>query len=157
MKPTEVTNVTRYSIALMAITSIHHAYGAYIYNTPWRLHILMLSIPVILVTILLHRRLQKKEDNRRSVIFWIYWIITLVPSMMFIGLFEGMYNHFLKNVLFFGGLPHNIILQLFPPPTYELPNDLLFELTGVLQAVVFVPLGIHFIRLTSKELKKLKV
>lgn len=66
METTEVTKVTRYSIALMAITSIHHAYGAYIYHTPWRLHVLMLSIPVIVLTMLLHRRLQKKEDNRQK-------------------------------------------------------------------------------------------
>lgn len=150
MGTTEVTKVTRYSIALMAITSIHHAYGAYIYSTPWRLHVLMLSIPVIVVTMLLHRRLQKKEDNRRRAIYWIYWIVTLVPSIIFIGLFEGVYNHFLKNVLFLGGLRHDILLQLFPPPTYELPNDFLFEITGILQAVVFVPLVIHFMRLTRK-------
>lgn len=150
METTEVTKVTRYSIALMAITSIHHAYGAYIYHTPWRLHVLMLSIPVIVLTMLLHRRLQKKEDNRHKAIFWIYWIITLIPSIIFIGLFEGVYNHFLKNVLFLGGLRHDILLQLFPLPTYELPHDLLFELTGVLQAVVIVLLVIHFIRLTRK-------
>jgi hypothetical protein len=30
--------------------------------------------------------------------------------------------------------------MLFPPPTYETPNNLVFEVTGVLQAFIVFPL-----------------
>lgn len=54
---------------------------------------------------------------------------------MAIGLFEGAYNHLLKNVLFFAHAPESLLLRLFPPPIYELPNNVAFELSGVAQVI----------------------
>jgi hypothetical protein len=51
------------------------------------------------------------------------------------GLFEGLYNHVVKDVLYFGGATTGLMMRLFPPPTYEMPNDMFFELTGILQVV----------------------
>ncbi len=50
-----------------------------------------------------------------------------------IGFFEGGYNHLVKNILFFGGAHQATLHQLFPGPEYEMPNDLWFEVTGILQ------------------------
>lgn len=47
---------------------------------------------------------------------------------------EGLYNHVVKNALYWIGLP-GPWTRLFPPPTYEMPNDLLFEVTGILQVL----------------------
>ena len=58
---------------------------------------------------------------------------TLLVPVGLIGFFEGGYNHGVKNVLYFGGLPRATLDQLFPPPRYEMPNDLWFEVTGILQ------------------------
>jgi hypothetical protein len=58
----------------------------------------------------------------------------LVPVLE-IGLVEGVYNHVVKNALFLFGAPQRWLLQLFPPPRYELPNDAWFEISGVLQVV----------------------
>lgn len=136
----ETKNITRtvglYSNLLMITTSVHHIYGAIIYNTPWRLHVLMLSLPVILATVLLGRMTDRK------FLFWIYWLIIFICSFALIGLFEGVYNHFAKDLLYFLGLNRDTFQVLFPPPTYEMPNDFLFELTGVAQAVLAVPLGV---------------
>jgi peroxiredoxin len=52
-----------------------------------------------------------------------------------IGLFEGLYNHVLKNILFLSGAPASVLLRMFPPPTYELPNDAGFEVSGVAQVI----------------------
>ena len=52
-----------------------------------------------------------------------------------IGVFEGAYNHAMKLLLFFGGAAPATMHRLFPPPTYEMPSDVLVELTGVLQFV----------------------
>ncbi len=57
-------------------------------------------------------------------------------SIWFIGLYEGVYNHLFKNLLFFAGVNGQTMASLFPPPMYEMPNDFLFELTGVLQALL---------------------
>ncbi len=37
------------------------------------------------------------------------------------------------NVLFFSGASQATLLRLFPPPAYHLPDNPLFELTGILQ------------------------
>ena len=147
MMKQEVATVSRLSVALMVLTSIHHAYGAMIYNTPWRLHILMISVPVIIFTGIFYYWFLKKGIRTRSVFFGVYLVSTLVASVALIGLFEGVYNHLLKNALFYTGVSHQTLIYLFPPPTYEMPNDFWFEFTGVLQGIVAIPLTVSFIRL----------
>ena len=140
--------VTLNSHILMLFTSVHHVYGAVIYNTPWRLHVLFLSIPVISVTALLTYFIKKKDNLKSSLLFWLHWSIIFTGSIALIGIVEGVYNHFFKDLLFYAGVDRITLLKLFPPPTYEMPNDLFFELTGVLQAVVAVFLINQFVRLT---------
>ena len=53
--------------------------------------------------------------------------------MGLVGVFEGGYKHAIKLLLFFGGAAPETLHRLFPPPTYEMPSDVLFEVTGVLQ------------------------
>ena len=50
-----------------------------------------------------------------------------------IGIFAGGYNHAVKNALYVIGAPSSLMLTLFPPPTYVMPDDVVFELSGVLQ------------------------
>jgi len=140
-----VTKVSGYSVALMALTSIHHIYGALIYHTSWRLHVLLLSVPVMIVTVLLCRTAQRKGELG-SPFFWIFLVITLVPSIGLIGAYEGIYNHILKNLLFYGGAGAGTLRALFPPPKYEMPNDAWFEITGVLQGIIVIPLTIQWTR-----------
>ncbi|MBT1699252.1 hypothetical protein KK083_20310 [Fulvivirgaceae bacterium PWU4] len=139
------------SNALMVLTSIHHIYGAVIYSTPWRLHVIFLSAPVLVATIILEYLL-KKNDNK--VLFWLYAFIVLIPSLSLIGLFEGIYNHILKDIMFYAGFSEETMLSMFPPPTYEMPNDFLFEFTGVLQGVACVLLTVTFFKLIRGRLKQ---
>ena len=148
----EVAKVSLYSNALMIVTSIHHVYGAVVYHTPWRLHILMVSIPVIIFTLAGSKFLIKREIPGKNLLLWFYWSIILIFSIMLIGGYEGVYNHALKNVFFFLGASEAIFDKMFPPSMYVMPNNFLFELTGVMQAVIFVPLLIQMARL-SKKLK----
>ncbi len=143
-----VTKASWYSIALMVLTSIHHVYGAFRYHTPWRLHVLLLSIPVIILTIVIDRVVRRRAKIS-AFVFWAFFTITLVPSISLIGFYEGIYNHILKNILFYGGADINVLHTLFPPPKYEMPNDVWFEITGVLQGILVVPLTIQLIRLTA--------
>jgi hypothetical protein len=58
--------------------------------------------------------------------------LTLVFAVGFFGLFEGGYNHVVKLVVFGVAAPETM-QRLFPPPRYEMPRDIFFEVTGVLQ------------------------
>ena len=146
----EVAKVSLYSNALMTVTSIHHVYGAVVYNTPWRLHILIVSIPVIIFTLAVSYFLTKREFPGKNLLLMFYWSIILIFSVILIGGYEGVYNHALKNVFFFSGAHETILDKMFPPSMYVMPNNFLFELTGVMQAVIFVPLLIQMARLSNK-------
>jgi hypothetical protein len=134
------------SNALMTLTSVHHIYGAIIYHTPWRLHILYLSVPVIILTLLLGSGIKNGRMYGR-VPSLIYLGVILLCSVLLIGVFEGLYNHLLKNILYFTGVSQAMMDQLFAVGLYELPNDFIFEMTGIAQGVLAILLIARFIRL----------
>lgn len=153
MDQSKVSKITLYSAVLMIVTSIHHVYGAVVYNTPWRLHALMVSIPVLITTLVLYRIVRNKAPHLKSVPYWIFFLVTLIPSAGLIGVYEGLYNHILKNLLFFGGAGKDLMQQLFPAPTYEMPNNVFFEITGIIQGVIVLPLIMELIKFTGRWFK----
>jgi hypothetical protein len=125
------------ALATFALTSAHHSYGAVRYATPWRHHATIaavLSGAALVALYLVHRRLPPAARAARLA-GWLFAAVVLVHAVLLIGLFEGVYNHVLKDALWLGGAPDALLVRLFPPPTYELPNDLLFEASGVLQVI----------------------
>jgi len=68
-----------------------------------------------------------------KIAFWLFAIVTLLIPVAGIGVYEGGYNHGLKDVLYFSGASAELMNRLFPAPTYEMPNDAFVEITGVLQ------------------------
>ncbi len=148
----EQTKANTYSHLIMILTSLHHLYGSIIYKTPWRSHVLFLSVPVIFLVFILNRALRKKS---RSYLFWANWTIILLASILFIGSYEGLYNHVLKNILFFSGLNTQCLQRIFPPGMYEMPNDVIFEVTGVAQGLLAIVLIRHFTKLTKAAINKI--
>ena len=132
-----LSRVTRYALAVLLLTSVHHAYGAFAYNTPWRLHAVFVSAFAAAAIISSLVVIQRDADAPvGEIAFWVFTAVVLVVPVALIGLFEGAYNHALKNALYFAGASSTLMHRLFPPPTYELPNDTFFEATGVMQAVL---------------------
>jgi hypothetical protein len=140
LHPEPVARATRAgaaAIALMALTTVHHVYGAIVYATPWRHHVALpagLAVLVIGASLAVLRRRPGTRAGR--IAFWTAVAAIALFPVVFIGLFEGGYNHVLKDVLYFAGTPAVTMQRLFPPPTYEMPNDVFFEVTGVLQFVL---------------------
>jgi hypothetical protein len=132
------------ALAVLMLTSAHHAYGAHVYQTPWRYHVLLLSIPAALVIVTSRARLRTHPEN--VVARWVFMLTTLVVPVLGIGLLEGLYNHVVKDALYFAGVPVVTMERLFPPPTYEMPNDGFFEVTGIMQAVVAALAARHLYR-----------
>jgi hypothetical protein len=128
--------VTSCALAVLLLTTIHHVYGAYVYHTPWRLHVTFISgfaATAIVGSLLVLRR--HTGAVVRLIAFWVFVGVTLVIPVAAIGLFEGGYNHALKDALYFAGASTSLMTRMFPPPTYELPNDAFFEITGVMQVM----------------------
>jgi hypothetical protein len=126
--------VARHGLAVLLLTSIHHVYGAVIYHTPWRYHAVLVSVAAALLmagALALARARYGTRIGR--IALWAFALVTLVVPILAIGAFEGVYNHLVKNALFFAGASERLMATMFPPPRYEMPNDFWFELTGVLQ------------------------
>jgi peroxiredoxin len=133
---TLVPRVTSYALTVLLLTTVHHVYGAYVYHTPWRLHVAFISGVAAAATIgsvLVLRR--NVDDVADHVAFWVFVGVTLALPVAAIGLFEGAYNHVLKDALYSAGASTSLMMRMFPPPAYELPNDAFFEITGVMQVV----------------------
>lgn len=131
-----------YSNAMLLLTILHHIYGAVIYQTPERYHILFLGIPVIIFNIYI----RFKEKTTTKTLRLIHGSVTFLVPVILIGVFEGVYNHGVKNVLYFFGTSYGSMQRMFPPPVYVMPDNFVFEFTGVLQAIFVVPLLYHVIR-----------
>ena len=124
------------SAAIFAVTTIHHVYGAHIYNTPWRVHAAVISgLATALIAVSAHLLRRDLNDAFGAAVLWVFIAVTFLLPFLGFGMFEGIYNHALKVVLYFSHVSPRLMMRLFPPPTYEMPNDAFFEITGVLQVI----------------------
>ena len=140
------------ALTVLLLTTVHHVYGAYVYGTPWRNHVAYvsgLSAAAIAASVLVLRR--RPAGLSRAIALTVLTLVTLAIPVIGIGLFEGGYNHVLKDALYFGGASLETMRRLFPPPAYELPNDAFFEVTGVLQLFAGVLTGHQLYRLVQRS------
>jgi hypothetical protein len=119
------------------ISSGHHVYGALVYDTSWRL-VVSLWIPAFVLLILFMFFLLRKYANRMTATI-AAWLILFGGVIFQAGftIFESVYSHVVKNILFFGGASRDTLERLYPAPAYHLPDNFLFELTGVAQLAGF--------------------
>jgi hypothetical protein len=111
------------------MTTIHHVYGAAIFETPWRLHIVFASIPVALI-ILAAAPIAKRTRSGvvSNVASWLYVAAIALFCIALIGFYEGGYNHLIPNIQYMHGVDHPLREGLYVPP-----DDLAFQLTGIAQ------------------------
>lgn len=140
----QLRSVRNAALATLALTAAHHVYGGLIYATPWRLHGAAVAVAVGAVIAALAR-----GRSRAARIAFVALVIA-VPILGF-GLFEGAYNHVLKNALYFAHAPQRLLLHLFPPPAYEPPNDVLFELSGIAQVIPAASALVALIELRRRD------
>jgi peroxiredoxin len=121
------------TIALLALTGIHHAYGALAFGTPWRLHIVAIAAPVaIAIVAALHYGTAMSSRRAGQLATGFATLLILLFPVAAIGIYEGGYNHVLKNLVYFMRGEADA-RALFPPPLYEMPRDVFFEATGIAQ------------------------
>jgi peroxiredoxin len=138
------------ALALLALTTIHHAYGAFAFGTPWRLHILAVVVLVAIgIVVALHHSaaMSDRLAGRRWAVF-ATGLILLFPVGA-IGLYVGGYNHVLKNLIYFIGGEAQA-RALFPPPLYEMPRDVFFEATGIAQFPLSIVTAVLALQLSRR-------
>ena len=146
------SDVARHALIGLFLTSLHHAYGAYVYATPWRLHVVFVAGATALVLLGAFAVFRDRRSGRLGTAArWLFTLTVLVMPVALIGVVEGLYNHVLKDLLYYGGLSLREMTRLFPPPRYEMPNDAFFEITGVLQVVPAALAATHLYRMIASR------
>ncbi|APR79004.1 Hypothetical protein A7982_04351 [Minicystis rosea] len=124
------------AITTLVATAIHHVYGSLRYATPWRLHGAAVAFALCVPVALAYTGYRRSPGTRAGRISGgSLTALALAFPAAAIGIFEGAYNHLAKNIFFFAGAPRDLLFRMFPPPTYELPNDAFFEITGIGQTI----------------------
>lgn len=144
-----------WSIGTMIMTVIHHLYGAIKYDEPFRLHVAIFAIPVILILMASYLGHIKTPPIRyRNLSLTIFLAASILFSVGAIGVYEGGYNHVLKNILYFGGTSRTALDKIYPS-IYELPNDIFFEATGILQFVTGLLCGLEIYKFLVRRKSEL--
>lgn len=125
------------AVALMVLTSLHHAYGAFAFDTPWRMHIILIAAPVavLIVALLVAASATPSQRLRAASVLLAIAAMLVFPAVM-IGFYEGGYNHAVKNAVYFL-FGEGVARSMFQGAIYEMPADFIFEATGIAQ----LPLG----------------
>lgn len=125
--------------AVLVLTSVHHLYGAWRFNTPWRAHVVHIAAWAAAASgVALAAAWRGRGATAGRVGMGLFLLVAGLISV-WLGLYEGLYNHGIKNAAYWAGLPPAQFDRLFPAPTYERPSDWVFELSGILQT----PLGLY--------------
>lgn len=123
--------------AILALTSAHHLYGARRFDTPWRAHVAHIALwAAVIVGLCWLVALRRSHEQRGRVAMIAFVVLSMGICAMWLGLYEGGYNHALKNLAFAVHLPASVFERLFPRALYEPPGDWIFELSGVVQLPV---------------------
>lgn len=143
---------------VFVLTSIHHVYGAILYDTPYRYHAAVLAAVAVIVMLgaLRASRARPTSATGRAA-WWAFWGVNATIFVLLFGAFEGLYNHTLKDALYFGGMPVARMRVLFPARIYELPNDWFFEVTGVLQVAPAAVTAYYLDRLLRRRRRVMRV
>ncbi|MGE0406368.1 MAG: hypothetical protein AB7O65_08715 [Candidatus Korobacteraceae bacterium] len=137
-------------MGVLVLTSVHHLYGAWRFATPWRVHVAHIGVTfsaVLIASLILAYTKRGFRIGRFGL--WVFLLTTMVVCVLQFGIYEGGYNHLLKIILHWSGLPDSQWRALYPASLYEPPEDFWFELTGVLQlpvALVAEKLCLHLHR-----------
>jgi hypothetical protein len=143
------------ALAVLAMTAVHHVYGAVIYDTPFRLHIVFVAVPVALfIAFALRLGAARAGTKQGRLATWAAVAVILVFAVAAIGVFEGGYNHFVKNIAYLGGGEAAVRVMmpswLYDPAAVEIPNDIVFEATGIAQFPLSIWAAIETWRLARR-------
>ncbi|MCO5163664.1 MAG: hypothetical protein M9939_21260 [Mesorhizobium sp.] len=134
------------ALFILVLTSVHHAWGAYVFDTPFRLHIVFVSIPVAALIVGLFYVTATGRPRVATAARWAAIATIALFPILAIGFYEGGYNHLVKNLVFFVG-GEGATREVFSSPMYEMPSDVFFEATGVLQLPAAVYASLQLWRL----------
>jgi len=135
------------SLGAYAVTSIHHVYGGLFARAPAPNRLLVpiiMAVPLLIMLVSLYR--YRRTGSRLALAS--FSSVAMLFYVILLGLLHGGYAHTYKDILFLVNGPAEFYYPLNPDEHYP-PNDIFFEITGVLDMLTgyFVALStVHLIR-----------
>ncbi len=146
--PSSVTGATKKVLLAVvvqgAITILHFLYGVRVYEDRGRLHIVVPALVALAMVVALAVLFVRRPG---ALTLALLLTVSFVPFVAVFGLVHGGYHHVLKLILFHAGASKETLESLFMSPDYVLPDDLVFEVSGVLGLVAAAFVGHRMIRL----------
>jgi len=134
VKPTTKQLINRTALATLAayaLTTVHHIYGGLVDRAPNRLLVPVIMAIPSLITLGSLRRYKRTGSGAAlatsSTVAVLAWVVLS-------GLVHGAYSHAYKDILFLVDGPPELYYPLNPDEHYP-PDDVFFEITGVLEMV----------------------
>ena len=125
-------------VALQAVLTIaHFSYGAHRYDDPSRYHVV---VPAIVAFALMGAATAFAFFRPNRLTRWLLCAVASIPFVGMFGLYHGLVLHGAKLLWFAAGASPARLLELFDSPDFAVPNDLLFELSGL--STFFVALAV---------------
>jgi hypothetical protein len=121
------------TIVEAAVVIGHFAYSARLYEDPYRAHPIA---PVLAALGLVVAFALAFRWKRWTAALWALTVVVGLPFVAVFGLYHGGVSHLLKLALYALGTSPERLLELFDSPDFALPNDFVFEASGVLCFVV---------------------
>src|SRR5215217_8098830 len=134
VKPTTKQLINRTALAILAaysLTTVHHIYGGLVDGAPNRLRVPgIMAIPSLVALGSLYRYKRTGSGAALATSSTVAVLAWVVLS----GLVHGGYAHAYKDILFLVDGSPELYYPLNPDEHYP-PDDLFFEITGVLEMV----------------------
>jgi hypothetical protein len=116
-------------LALEALLVVgHFAHGAHVYEDPSRYHVVLPTVVALVGSLLVGGHFMWRPSR---VALWGFAIVIAVPFVGLFGLYHGGFNHALKLAMYAAGTSPERLEELFDSPDFAVPNDVVFEVTGV--------------------------
>ena len=130
--------------ALETVLTIgHFGYGARVYDDASRLHVVGPAVGFLLLAAALAALYLWRPR------WWTLAPLLLEMAFVYVGLFggyHGAFNHALKDILYWSGTSAQRLAEIFDSPDFTLPNNVFYELTGLLTPVVAGFAGYYAVR-----------
>lgn len=134
------------SAAILVLTVFHHFYAAAIFDTPWRRHVAIIVMPVLLVMIVLYVLYQWRPLTMvGKTSLWLFILVAALVPIAWLGFFHGGYTHLAKLILVIGGVSQPTFERLCPG--CEVPGDLIYEVTGVMEFLLSLVAAYYLFKL----------
>src|SRR5512134_2067589 len=94
------------SAAILILTAFHHFYAAAIFDTPWRRHVAIIVLPVLLAMIVLYALYRWRPATLvGNASFWLFILLVVLIPIAWLGFYHGGYTHLVKLILVAGRVP----------------------------------------------------